>query len=85
MVENPLQHSLGAVNVGTSVMAIKYNGGVMVAADTAISYGGMRKVKDARRIEKLNDECVYACSGEMADFQELKKQLNLRQEADEIA
>jgi len=51
LVENPLQHSLGAVNVGSSVMAIKYNGGVMIAADTAISYGGMRRVKDARRIE----------------------------------
>ena len=68
LVENPLQHSLGAVNVGTSVMAIKYKDGVLVAADTAISYGGMRKVKDARRIEKLNDECVIASSGEMADF-----------------
>ena len=73
MVENPIQHALGAVNVGTSVMGIKYAGGVMIAADTAISYGGMRKVKDARRIEKLNDECIYASSGEMADFQELKK------------
>ena len=73
LVENPLQHSLGAVNVGTSVMAIRYKDGVMIAADTAISYGGMRAVKNARRIEKLNEECVYACSGEMADFQELKK------------
>ena len=73
MVENPLQHSLGAVNIGTSVMAIKYKDGVMVAADTAISYGNMRRIKDARRIEKLNDECVFASSGEMADFQELKK------------
>ena len=85
MVENPLQHSLGAVNVGTSVMALKYNGGIMVAADTAISYGGMRKVKDARRIVKLNDECIFGCSGEMADAQELRKQLDLRQEQDEIA
>jgi len=85
LVENPLQHSMGAVNVGTSVMAIRYAGGVMVAADTAISYGGMRKVKDARRIEKLNEECVFASSGEMADFQELAKQLRLRQEHDEIS
>ena len=57
----------------------------MVAADTGISYGGMLKEKDARRIEKLNDECVFACSGEMADFQELKKQLKLKQEHDEIS
>ena len=68
MIENPLQHSLGAVNVGSSVLAVRYKDGVMIAADTAISYGGMRKEKDARRIKKLNDECIYASSGEMADF-----------------
>ena len=85
LVENPLQHALGAVNVGTSVMGIKYQGGVMLAADTAISYGGMRAVKDARRIEKLNDEIVFASSGEMADFQELAKQMRMQQEFDEIS
>ena len=85
MVENPLQHSQGAVNVGTSVMALKYANGVMVAADTHISYGGMMKEFQARRIVKLNDECVFACSGEMADMQELVKQLKLKQEHDEIA
>ncbi len=70
-IENPLQHSIGAVNVGSSVLALKYKDGVMIAADTAISYGGMRKEKDAKRIKKLNDEVIYASSGEMADFQNL--------------
>ena len=84
MVENPLQHSLGAVNVGTSVMGLKYKDGVMIAADTAISYGGMCKVKDARRIIKLNDEVAFGCSGEMSDMQELKKALERKNEADEI-
>jgi 20S proteasome subunit beta 7 len=73
------------VNAGSSVMGIRYNGGVMLAADTAISYGSMKNVKDARRIEKLNDECIYGCSGEMADFQELSKMLALKCEQDEIA
>ena len=63
-----MQHSIGAVNVGSSVLAIKYKDGVMIAADTAISYGSMRKEKDARRIKKLSDEIIYASSGEMADF-----------------
>ena len=44
----------------------------------------MKKVKDARRIVKLNDEVAYACSGEMADFQNLKKNLDKKVEADEI-
>jgi 20S proteasome alpha/beta subunit len=48
-------------------MAMKFKGGVIIAADTAISYGGMKKEKDARRIVKLSDECAFACSGEMAD------------------
>jgi len=37
----------GPVNVGTSVLACKYKDGVMIATDTAISYGGSRKFKDA--------------------------------------
>ena len=40
----------------------------MIAADTGISYGSMKNIKDARRIEKLNDSIIYGCSGEMADF-----------------
>ena len=63
----PTLHSLGAVNVGISVMALKFKDGVIIAADTNISYGGMKKEKNARRIVKLSDECAFACSGEMAD------------------
>jgi len=76
----PQVHSLGAVNVGTSVMGIKFKDGVILAADTAISYGGMKNVKDARRIVKLSDECAFACSGEMADAQNLTKLLKHKQE-----
>ena len=62
----PKVHSLGAVNVGTSVMAMKFKGGVIIAADTAISYGGMKKEKDARRIVKLSDESATALQRKVA-------------------
>ena len=41
---DPVQHGpYGAVNVGTSVIAIKYKDGVMIGTDTALNYGsGMR-------------------------------------------
>ncbi len=84
-IENPIQKSLGAVNVGTSVMALKYKDGVMIGADTNITYGSMIKTKDARRIVKLNDECIFGASGEMADFQDLTKQLRKKADDDEIA
>ena len=63
----------GPVNVGTSVLACKYKDGVMIATDTAISYGGSRRFKDACRMHPLGDEGIVACSGEMADFEEMKR------------
>ena len=61
-------------------MAVKFKDGVVIAADTNISYGGMKKEKNARRIVKLSDECVFACGGEMADAQNLQKLLEKKQE-----
>lgn len=61
-----------------------FKDGVIIAADTNISYGGMKKEKNARRIVQLSDECAFACSGEMADAQNLQKMLSKKQEADEI-
>ena len=63
----PKVHSIGAVNIGPSVMGIRFKDGVLIAADRSITYGGMLKHKNADRIWKLNDECAFGCSGEMAD------------------
>ena len=65
-----------AVNAGTSVFALKYKDGIMVGADTGISYGSMRKIKDAKRMAPLGEEGIIACSGEMADFQDIVKSCN---------
>ena len=43
----PIGHTLEPVNIGSSVMALKYKDGIMIAADTAISYGSMKKTKHA--------------------------------------
>ena len=74
----------GPVNVGTSVFALKYKDGIMIAADTAVSYGGMRKHKDLRRMALLGEEAIFACSGEMADFQNFEKLLTQKYEEDLI-
>ena len=74
----------GPVNVGTSVFAMKYKDGVIFAADTSITYGSMMKVKDAKRMQALGEETIFACSGEMADYQNLQKDLNKKYEEDYI-
>jgi len=63
----PKVASLGAVNVGSSVLACKWKDGVVIVADKGISYGGMLNIKNGERCFKLNDECAFACGGEMAD------------------
>ena len=65
-------------------MAIKYAGGVMIAADTAVAYGSMKKTKHAVRIAQISEETAIACSGEMSDFQELKKIFKEKNEGDVI-
>ena len=74
----------GPVNVGTSVFAMKYKDGVIFAADTSITYGSMMKVKDAKRMTQLGEETIFACSGEMSDYQNLQKDLRQKHEEDEI-
>ncbi len=84
MTKDPKSHTLVPVNIGTSVFGIKYKDGVLLAADTAVAYGSMKKSKKATRMAELSSESAIACSGEMADFQELQKTLREKREADEI-
>jgi 20S proteasome subunit beta 7 len=53
---------------GTSVLGLKYAGGVMLAADTLVSYGSMAKYKDARRLVAV-DNVLLGAGGEYSDFQ----------------
>lgn len=67
----PMGHTQVPVNIGTTVFGLKYKDGVMLAADTAVSYGSLKKTKKATRIAELSRESAFASSGEMSDFQEL--------------
>ena len=83
-MEAPMQHTISPVNIGNSVIGLKYKDGIMLAADTAISYGSMKEVKGADRIAKLTEGTAFACSGEMSDFQEILRMLKEKSENDDI-
>ncbi|KAL7529989.1 hypothetical protein ACHAWF_003189 [Thalassiosira exigua] len=57
------------ITTGTSVLGIKYRGGVMLAADTLCSYGSMAKYKNARRLLGINSRTLIGASGEYSDLQ----------------
>jgi 20S proteasome subunit beta 7 len=62
------EHTTRPIVTGTSVLGLKYDGGVMLAADTLCSYGTMAKYKDARRLHSIKDTLIGA-GGEYSDFQ----------------
>jgi 20S proteasome subunit beta 7 len=65
------QHTSQPIVTGTSVLAIKYADGVMLAADTLASYGSLARYKDVQRIQKIGNSTIIGASGEISDFQSI--------------
>lgn len=68
-------HTTRPIVTGTSVLGLKYAGGVMLAADTLASYGGMAKYKDCRRLVSIDDTVLIGAGGEFSDFQAIQQLL----------
>lgn len=71
----PRTHTTQPIVTGTTVLGIKYAGGVMLAADTLASYGSLARYKDVRRLQTVNANTLIGASGEMSDFQSLQEML----------
>ncbi|VDP88404.1 unnamed protein product [Echinostoma caproni] len=69
------QHTLSPTCTGASVLGIKYADGVIIAADTLVSYGSLARYLDFERVSVINDNTVMACSGDIADYQLLKRRI----------
>lgn len=68
----PTKHTLYPMVTGTSVLGVKFNGGVMLAADRLGSYGSMARYRNCDRVFKVNNEVVMAAGGDYADYQFIK-------------
>ena len=60
------------MTTGSSVLGLKFTGGVMIAADTLGSYGSLARFRDCERVMKVNNNTMLGCSGDYADFQFLQ-------------
>eukprot|EP00389_Voromonas_pontica_P007077 GDKH01010665.1.p1 GENE.GDKH01010665.1~~GDKH01010665.1.p1 ORF type:complete len:72 (+),score=7.23 GDKH01010665.1:22-216(+) len=56
------------VTTNASVIAVKYKDGVLMAADTRMSYGGLAYSNDVHRMAKINRFTAFGTSGDFADF-----------------
>ncbi|GBE62515.1 20S proteasome subunit beta 7 [Babesia ovata] len=58
-----------------AVIGMKFDGGVLLAADTKYSYGRQHRVSCAQRIQQLSGGSIFCTSGDVADQQYLTKVL----------
>ncbi|XP_060676512.1 proteasome subunit beta type-4 [Hemiscyllium ocellatum] len=65
--------TLNPMVTGTSVLGVKFDGGVILAADMLGSYGSMARFRNIPRLMKVNDNTVLGASGDYADYQYLKQ------------
>merc|ERR1719380_441421 len=60
-----------AVKTGTTIMAVAYNGGVVMGADTRTSTGDYVANRASRKISKVHDKIFVCRCGSAADTQAL--------------
>jgi len=70
--DNAKKYTISPMVTGTSVLGIKFSGGIVIAADTLGSYGSLAKYRSLSRILKVNDTTVMGTSGDYADLQFMK-------------
>ncbi|KAI9141807.1 nucleophile aminohydrolase [Paraphysoderma sedebokerense] len=68
----PMSHTQSPIVTGTSVIAIKYKDGIMMATDCLASYGSLARFRDVQRMTKVGEFTVVGASGEVSDYQYIK-------------
>ena len=65
---------------GSSVLGCIYNGGVMMTADTLLSYGSMLRFQSVQRLRAVNEHTIIGASGEYSDFQHIVEDIKAKNE-----
>jgi 20S proteasome subunit beta 7 len=60
---------------GTSVIALKFKSGVVIAADNLASYGSLARFTDVKRLKPFNRKSVVGFGGDVSDMQYLDRLL----------
>lgn len=71
-----VQHTQQPIMTGTSCIALKYDKGVMMAADTLASYGSLARFRDVSRLQQVGTHTVIAAGGDMSDWQQIQHMMD---------
>ncbi|PHH89813.1 hypothetical protein CDD83_5219 [Cordyceps sp. RAO-2017] len=71
----PKQNTQQPIVTGTSVVALKFKDGVVMAADNLASYGSLARFTDVKRLRPFAGSSVVGFSGDVSDMQYLDRHL----------
>lgn len=77
------KRNTAAITTGSSVLGIRFDGGVMIAADTLVSYGSLARYQNIDRVFKINKNIILGGSGDFADIQSIKRNIDQKMIEDE--
>jgi len=72
-MNGPTKVTQSPVTTGTSVLGVRFNGGIVLAADKLASYGSLARFRNCPRLLKVNETTMLGCTGDYADFQYLQR------------
>jgi len=81
----PTTHTQQPIVTGTSVVGIKFDKGVMIAADNLASYGSLARFEGVERLFPVVPETVVGVGGDVSDMQYLERRFEELMLAQEYA
>ena len=72
----PKMNTQQPIITGTSVISMKYNNGVIIAADNLGAYGSLLRFTDVERLIPVGKSTVVGVSGDVSDMQHIEQILS---------
>lgn len=77
-------HTQQPIITGTSVLGLKFDSGVVLAADHMGSYGSLLRFNNIERLIKVGSQTVVGVSGDISDFQHIERLLHQLETEEEV-
>jgi len=81
---DPRSFTQSPIVTGTSVLGLKYDGGVLMVSDMLGSYGSMARFKSIERLKQCGESTVVGAGGDLSDFQYIDDLLAELMEGDAV-
>ncbi|CAI4044485.1 hypothetical protein N7582_003100 [Saccharomyces uvarum] len=72
---SPMANTQQPIVTGTSVISMKYDNGVIIAADNLGSYGSLLRFNGVERLIPVGENTIVGISGDISDMQHIEKLL----------